>query len=136
MRLRTDERGWLITATTTLRATVRALESLAMAYTGAHLSRHPDIRIRAVGSLLSRLSEARMRWGKGLVATDPEFAPTEAEQRAYTVLEKLISYLGDPTVDAEATLEEFWAACVRIDQELKRSGVAGPSPFQELARGM
>ena len=57
--LRTDLRQWLIYDDESAYATADALDALAYRFTGAALSQHEDIELRAVGSFMLKVAEVR-----------------------------------------------------------------------------
>jgi hypothetical protein len=139
MKLRTDERQWLIYQEPNVTAAVRAVESLCMAVAGPALARHPDEAIRALGHVAMALSEARTKWGLGLNEADE--SPSELETAAYRAATATLRIIFDPSLaESERTklLDEtgdLHAAMFWLDRRLNGAGTTGPGWYRDLARG-
>lgn len=110
----------------------RAVRSLAEGMIAPALTRHPDIRVRAIGSLLSRLHETEVRWSLGL-ADGPD-KPDEHDVEAFTNMVRVVQHLFDPSYPAEDSLEAIHRFCLDYDSRSRVAGSRGTGEFREHLR--
>lgn len=130
--LRKDERQWLIYDEESVVSVVRSMEVIGLALAGPALANHRDIQLRAVGNIMMRLAETRLKALSGHFGDVPDENRISAEHVA-TILNYLRT--GILTPDVHKAIEEFHGAVVWLDGRLRAAGTAGANWFQELARG-
>lgn len=130
--LRKDYRQWLIYDEPSVGATVRALEVVALGMVGRRFAQHENISVRALGNVMTRIAEARLRCALGMVK-DVETTPERrvAMEWALQVSEWANNGGPEPTV----ALDELHAAVFHLDSRLNGAGLAGPGWIRDLARG-
>jgi hypothetical protein len=134
MIIRPDESTWMPWEEATYhRAIARAVEAMALGLAGQALIRHPDYRVKGIGSLMTRIHEARIQWGVGVAKT--EAPPTDEEAHAHRQMVRALAHILNPTVDGDAAIEELHSAVYSIDRALRIQGTAGPGSLRDLARG-
>lgn len=125
--LRTDLRQWLIYDDDAAYATADALDALAYRFTGAALSQHEDIELRAVGNFMLKVAEVREKRLSGEDATKIELA-------AITHIAAILQYMvGGPK--PEEALSEVQAVVFAIDSKVNASGTRSTSAMAGLVRG-
>lgn len=125
--LRHDMKQWLIYEEEPVTATVRALEAAAMGMTGQSLATHPDLKVRAIGTMLRKLADVRIAT---LIGEGGDSA-TAADHVAL-----ILNWLNRPNLDPPAeSLDEFHAALFWLDGRLNDAGTGGDGWYRLLARG-
>lgn len=129
MSLRTDEKSWLIYDDESAVAVIRMLETYAMGVTGQKLARHPDQKIRAIGTMMVRLSETR-----GMLALQEGGAKAEAVEALVLLGSHLAGRPHDEVKCAKA-LDELHAVVFHVDSRAAGMGTKGPGVLRRLVRG-
>lgn len=129
MTLRTDVRSWLIDGDEQFAAMRRALEVYALSTKGQQLARHPDVRVRAVGSLMVRLGETQGREmmdgdGAGGVAV-----------RWLSLLACHVSGVPHDEVLCARALDELHGLAVQLDHRADSAGRRHPGVLGAMVRG-
>lgn len=127
--LRTDLRQWLIHGEEQETAAFRAVEMFALSVTGQRLARHPDERVRALGTVMTRIGEAR-----GRVMLDGDGAGAVAV-RQMSLVGVWLAGGPVPEVDLAQALSELQALMVRIDSRVASAGIRGPGHIRAGVRG-
>lgn len=132
MTLRHDPRSWLIYQRGPVEATVRALETMALGMAGRTLAKHPTTAVRAVGNLMLRLAESRVRISLGLVKGQ-ETTEDRRTATQWTIQVSNWAMAGGP--EPTQALDELHAAAVHLDSRLNSAGLTGPGWERDLGRG-
>ena len=127
--LRTDERQWLIHHEEGIGALMRGLEAMALQMTGAQLQRAKLFQLRGLGTLMVRVSAARLA----------EMYRNDGAQRVVVEhLRKVMAAMAGHTTwtdDAQTALDELHAINTHTDSRAAAAGVYGPGTVRQGIRG-
>lgn len=129
MSLRTDERSWLIYDDESVGAVVRGMEAYALSVTGQKLARHPDQKIRAIGTMMVRLGEQR---GFEMLKND---GAQGVAAEWFTMLGAYLAGVQHDVVKREEALDELHAVVFQLDHRGRVAGTRGPGTIREALRG-
>lgn len=132
MKLRTDERQWLIYDEPAVVAASRALELICLTVAGQWLAEHEDISLRGLGNLALKIADTRTRYGFGFMKNS---TPTDEEQAATAHALEIIGYLAGDRDRPVVAEDELHAAAVWLNTRLKEAGVDGDGWYRHLAKG-
>lgn len=130
MKLRKDERQWLIYQEEAVVPAIRALEVLALLVAGPVLARHPLIEMRALGNMMLRLGTVREEWMLGLTSKPVSDEEVAAGRHIATILGEMSG-----VTNADDARDELHAAVFWLDSFLRQSGIKGDGWTKDLARG-
>ena len=131
-RLRSDVRQWLIYERGPVEAVIRALEVVTLGMVGRRWANHPTLQVRAIGNVMLRLADTRLRAGLGMV----DGCPTTLDRR--TALQwalKIADHVEGNSPEPVEELDEFHAAVFHLDSRLSGAGISGPGWIRETGRG-
>lgn len=132
MRLRTDERQWLIYQEPSVVSAVRAVELVCMLLVGPGLAAHPEIEMRALGNAVERIADARLRYMLGLIKKSQ---PSDEERVAGRHAATIYAWLNGGSKPEQAS-DELWAAVYYLDSYVKGAGIEGAGWQRELVKGV
>lgn len=126
--LRSDSRQWLIYDDETMGALMRGLEAYALHIVGGPMTRHQNIAVRGIGTLMRRTAAHRIE----------EMKRNDGAQRVMiSHLEKVFDWLGKtqsglalPTPDE---LDEVYAVAFNLDSRAQSAGVGTPLGTHRVA---
>jgi hypothetical protein len=130
--LRTDFRQWLIYDEPTTGAVVRALEVMALGMAGRTLSRHRTQSVRALGTIMMRLADART---KVMLGTVKNWETNDEAEQAIKAVMTTGEWIGSGSDIAPIELDELHATVFHLDHRLNTAGVTGKSWVSGLGRG-
>lgn len=130
--LRRDFRQWLIYDEPSVGAVVRALEVVALGMVGRRFAQHQNISVRALGNVMARLAEARLRCALGLVK---DVGTTPERRLAMEWAMQVAEWANNGGVEPVGALDELHAAVFHLDSRLNSAGLAGPGWIRDLGRG-
>ena len=129
MSLRTDERSWLIYDDESLGAFARVLEMYSLSVTGQKLARHPDQRIRAIGTLMVRIGETR---GVEMIRND---GAQRVAVEHMVLFGAFLAGLPHDESKLDEALNELHSLAFRLDSRANSAGIAGPGVHRLAVRG-
>jgi len=129
MKLRQDERQWLIYQEDSVIAAIRALEVLGLGLAAPYLATHGLISLRALGNVAAKLARTRIQI---MLSSDNPYMRVAGEHVG-TIFRVLAD--NPPESSDESALDELHAALFWFDSILNTAGTNGPNWFQSLARG-
>lgn len=131
MKLRHDERQWLIYQPDRVVPAIRAVETLCMMIAGEWFASHPDIQLRALGNVAQSLAESRFRYAAGTLTEQP----TDNEQAAHLHAAAILAYLRGQAQRPEVAEDELHAAVFWLHSHLSGAGIDGPGWERAIAKG-
>lgn len=130
LKLRQDERQWLIYQEESVIPAVRALEVLALLLAGPTLIRHPKIELRALGTMMMKLGQHREMYMLGTGQGEPTDLETVAGRHLATIIGELAGVANG--VEAR---DELHAALYWLDSTLNKAGIKGTGWPTDAAMG-
>lgn len=124
--LREDPRQWIIYHEAAQEAVVRAIQTAALQMVGQHLAKHPEMQVRAIGTLMLKMADVGVRTA---------FAHGGDRQTAMEHLSKTLAHVyGQAPIPLEA-LDDLWATVYQIDHRMNSAGIRGTGFLRDLIRG-